>query len=434
MTVNTRVNPKKLRPYDVPPKRRRTLIPSAPDSSAIGFIVVAALWLALSGALGLLALGLQVHPVRILVRPRHLQPGLPDRLETGRLRLRERRGLRMALERRVRRDLLHGAAPDRPAPGAGAVRLPRAAGVELGAPGRHRLALLPRPRPACPADRHELDLRRRAGGRRVDRRAVARPDVAQLVDELLRQPLVRGHRDPLAARPADGQRRDRRGRLAHRPRRCGRGARIGLRAARDHDPVAAGDGVRGPPLRRPARRPPAARVARRRDPDVPHLARAGARIRAGRPRRRQRAVHHHVARRDRDDRPPRARRSGVREPGDHDLGALVRAVRHRRRCAGRRLTRVPARDEPARGDRRAQRRQPLPRPDRLGDRGVHLVHVRRVHVRRVRAGRSCRAEDAQARVGRGDGVGRAAVADLRRCHDRRAAAHGQRAGRGIAAR
>jgi cbb3-type cytochrome oxidase subunit 1 len=62
MTVNTRVNPKKLRPYDVPPKRRRTLIPSAPDSSAIGFIVVAALWLALSGALGLLALGLRFIP------------------------------------------------------------------------------------------------------------------------------------------------------------------------------------------------------------------------------------------------------------------------------------------------------------------------------------------------------------------------------------
>ena len=172
-----------------------------------------------------------VHPVRILVRPRHLQPGLPDRFETGRFRLRERRGLRMALERRVRRDLLHGAAPDWPAPGAGAVRLPRAAGVELGAPGRHRLALLPRPRPACPADRHELDLRRRAGRRRVDRRAVARPDVDQLVDELLRQPLVRGNRDPLPARPADGQCRDRRGRLAHRPRRCGRGARVGLRCS-----------------------------------------------------------------------------------------------------------------------------------------------------------------------------------------------------------
>jgi cytochrome c oxidase cbb3-type subunit I len=62
MTVNPRVNPKKLRPYDQPPRRRRTLIPSAPDSAAIGFIVTAALWLALAGGLGLLALGLRFIP------------------------------------------------------------------------------------------------------------------------------------------------------------------------------------------------------------------------------------------------------------------------------------------------------------------------------------------------------------------------------------
>src|SRR5688572_20396789 len=62
MTVNPRVNPKKLRPYDQPPRRRRTLIPSAPDSAAIGFLVAAALWLALSGALGLLAIGLDITP------------------------------------------------------------------------------------------------------------------------------------------------------------------------------------------------------------------------------------------------------------------------------------------------------------------------------------------------------------------------------------
>jgi cytochrome c oxidase cbb3-type subunit I len=65
MTVNPRVNPKKLRPYDQPPRRRRTLIPSAPDNAAIGFIVVAALWLALAGALGLLALGLRFIPFEI---------------------------------------------------------------------------------------------------------------------------------------------------------------------------------------------------------------------------------------------------------------------------------------------------------------------------------------------------------------------------------
>lgn len=65
MTVNPRVNPKKLRPYDQPQKRRRSLIPSAPDSAAIGFLVVAALWLALAAALGLLAIGLKFVPFEV---------------------------------------------------------------------------------------------------------------------------------------------------------------------------------------------------------------------------------------------------------------------------------------------------------------------------------------------------------------------------------
>jgi cytochrome c oxidase cbb3-type subunit I len=60
MTVNPRVNPKKLRPYDEPPKRRRTLIPDAPDSAATGFLVVAALWFALASGLGVVAIGLRV--------------------------------------------------------------------------------------------------------------------------------------------------------------------------------------------------------------------------------------------------------------------------------------------------------------------------------------------------------------------------------------
>lgn len=55
MTVNPRVNPKKLRPYDEPPKRRRALIPGAPDSAATGFLVAALLWLALATGIGLLA-------------------------------------------------------------------------------------------------------------------------------------------------------------------------------------------------------------------------------------------------------------------------------------------------------------------------------------------------------------------------------------------
>jgi cytochrome c oxidase cbb3-type subunit I len=54
------VNPKKLRPYDVPPKRRRSLIPGGPDSAATGFFVAAALWLALATALGTLAIGLHL--------------------------------------------------------------------------------------------------------------------------------------------------------------------------------------------------------------------------------------------------------------------------------------------------------------------------------------------------------------------------------------
>ena len=54
------VNPKKLRPYDVPPKRRRSLIPGAPDSAATGFFVAAALWLALATALGTLAIGMRL--------------------------------------------------------------------------------------------------------------------------------------------------------------------------------------------------------------------------------------------------------------------------------------------------------------------------------------------------------------------------------------
>jgi len=54
------VNPKKLRPYDTPPKRRRSLIPEAPDSAATGFFVAAALWLALATALGTLAIGMRL--------------------------------------------------------------------------------------------------------------------------------------------------------------------------------------------------------------------------------------------------------------------------------------------------------------------------------------------------------------------------------------
>jgi cbb3-type cytochrome oxidase subunit 1 len=46
------VNPKKLRPYDQPPRVRRPLIPSRPDSAATGFLVLGALWLVVAGGLG----------------------------------------------------------------------------------------------------------------------------------------------------------------------------------------------------------------------------------------------------------------------------------------------------------------------------------------------------------------------------------------------
>ncbi len=65
MTGRPAVNPKKLRPYDQPPKRRRSLIPSSPDSAATGFLIAAALWLALAGALGAVAIGMRIVPFEL---------------------------------------------------------------------------------------------------------------------------------------------------------------------------------------------------------------------------------------------------------------------------------------------------------------------------------------------------------------------------------
>lgn len=52
------VNPRKLRPYDQPPRRRRALIPDAPDSAAIAFLAAAAVWFALATGIGFLAVAL----------------------------------------------------------------------------------------------------------------------------------------------------------------------------------------------------------------------------------------------------------------------------------------------------------------------------------------------------------------------------------------
>jgi cbb3-type cytochrome oxidase subunit 1 len=48
------VNLKKLRPYDEPPRVRRPLVPSRPDSAATAFLVVAVLWLVVATGLGAL--------------------------------------------------------------------------------------------------------------------------------------------------------------------------------------------------------------------------------------------------------------------------------------------------------------------------------------------------------------------------------------------
>jgi cytochrome c oxidase cbb3-type subunit I len=48
------VNPKKLRPYDQPPRKRFSLIPSAPDSAAGAFLVVSMLWLLVATGIGAL--------------------------------------------------------------------------------------------------------------------------------------------------------------------------------------------------------------------------------------------------------------------------------------------------------------------------------------------------------------------------------------------
>ena len=63
MTVNR--NLKKSRPYDEPPKRRRSLIPAAPDSAATGFLVAAALWFIVATGIGALAIAIRIVPFEL---------------------------------------------------------------------------------------------------------------------------------------------------------------------------------------------------------------------------------------------------------------------------------------------------------------------------------------------------------------------------------
>lgn len=53
---------KKLRPYDEPPRRRRSLVPGAPDSAAGLWFALAAVWLVVATGIGLLWVGARLLP------------------------------------------------------------------------------------------------------------------------------------------------------------------------------------------------------------------------------------------------------------------------------------------------------------------------------------------------------------------------------------
>ena len=59
------VNPKKLRPYDQPPKVRRPLLPNEPDNAATAFLVAALVWFLVATGIGLLSIALQLFPDRL---------------------------------------------------------------------------------------------------------------------------------------------------------------------------------------------------------------------------------------------------------------------------------------------------------------------------------------------------------------------------------
>jgi cytochrome c oxidase cbb3-type subunit 1 len=59
------VNPKKLRPYDQPPKVRRPIIPNAPDSAATAFLVAALVWFLIATGIGLLWSAMLLFPEQL---------------------------------------------------------------------------------------------------------------------------------------------------------------------------------------------------------------------------------------------------------------------------------------------------------------------------------------------------------------------------------
>jgi cytochrome c oxidase cbb3-type subunit 1 len=62
------VNPKKLRPYDQPPKVRAPILPNQPDNAATAFLVAALVWFVTATGIGLLWTALQLFPDVLTVR------------------------------------------------------------------------------------------------------------------------------------------------------------------------------------------------------------------------------------------------------------------------------------------------------------------------------------------------------------------------------
>jgi cytochrome c oxidase cbb3-type subunit I len=62
------VNPKKLRPYDQPPKVRRPILPNEPDNAATAFLVAALVWFVVATGIGLLWVALQLFPDLLTIR------------------------------------------------------------------------------------------------------------------------------------------------------------------------------------------------------------------------------------------------------------------------------------------------------------------------------------------------------------------------------
>jgi len=62
------VNPKKLRPYDQPPKVRRPILPNEPDNAATAFLVAAIVWFVVATGIGVLWTAYQLFPDVLTIR------------------------------------------------------------------------------------------------------------------------------------------------------------------------------------------------------------------------------------------------------------------------------------------------------------------------------------------------------------------------------